>query len=235
MKDSKPSTKTPIDHIKPESKPEKISATDRALVMDALASGHESAIKILTEKMKGVSGAEKKMLQTQIIEAKALMLQCQDLADVARSQSAAKMEQQKVAAEISQQSPTRKRKIGEVEVGEETVGDKIKEAVKKINDNATLGFVSDVSVSKLGKSVEIKVEARMPEEFKGMEPTKMPTTDLNRARELMVNQSAVKDKKAAQPEHKDMGEFTHMIMAREEEKKKQQQKGGGSQQQGGGL
>ncbi len=206
-----------------EAQPEKVSARDRAAVMDALAGGHESAIKILTEKMKGTSGAEKKMLQNQIFEAKALALQCKDLADVARDQSAAQMEQQKVAAEAAQRTPARKKKFGEAEASED-IGDKVKEAVKKINDNATLGFVSDVSINKTGKSVDIKVEARMPEEYKGMEPTRMQTAELNKARELLVNQTATRDKQA-KPEHKDMGIFTHLIMEREEAEKKRQQEG----------
>lgn len=180
----------------------KVTAKDRSDILEGLAGGYQSAIAVLNDKMKGASSAEVAMLKQEIAVAQNAMLQCKNLAEVERDKKDA-LAQKNISPEVS-----KKREEGKKWLVSSGLNEKISEALKKINDIAALGFESDVSMQ-FGRSVTIRVDARMPEEFKGKDPTKFSTSELNAAKEALSVQSKFG---ADKDEKKDVGRWTHSVL-----------------------
>ena len=218
-------SKTTIDQsikneaLKAFKKDQPVEKKDRAKMLEGMASAHIDTLKILEKQMAGKSGAELEMLQSVVAQVMVSMLNYKEQVDLEM--------QKKMQAQVQISGQVSKRGNREVEEkNKEALNPEreraITEAVTKINNNAKLGFESDVSLVQTGRFLEVKVEAKMPEDFKGKDPTKLSTSQLNEAHEAKIG-----EKTGMKSEHKVFGKHTAGVVSHEQEISK------GSQQQGG--
>jgi len=197
-----------------------VEKKDRAKMLEGMASAQMDTLKILEKQMKGKSGDELAMLQSVVAQVTVSMLNYKDQVDLEMQK---KMQAQALISDQDLGRESRKVEERSKEASNPRREHAISKAVTEINKYAELGFESDVYLVQIDRSLVVKVEAKMPKEFKGQDPTKLSTSELNAAQEAKMG-----EKTGTKSEHKVLGKYTAEVVCHEGDKEQ------GNKEQGGG-